>query len=89
MSASKTNSRRTGPLDGKRRVIYLHFSKPGSRKGLPWTVHVSGVCLLASVVKIDVPIFTVWKPTKRSNPRAFLRTRGIVEQDGDVITIRK
>lgn len=49
----------------------MHFNKPGSKKGMPWTVHYRGVCYLVSEIKCYIPMVSEWKPNKKTNPRAF------------------
>ena len=59
-------------------VITVHFNKQNANRGLPWTVHVKGKCIPASSVKIEVPVETVFKPDKKTNPRAWMRCSGAV-----------
>jgi len=49
----------------------MHFNKPGSTKGTPWTVHYRGACHLVSEIRCKVPMVSEWKPEKKANPRAF------------------
>lgn len=49
----------------------MHFNKPGSKNGTPWTVHFRGTCYLVSEIKCQVPMISEWKPNKKTNPRAF------------------
>lgn len=49
----------------------MHFNKPGSKTGKPWTVHYRGVCYPVSEIRCLVPMNSEWKPDKPSNPRAF------------------
>lgn len=49
----------------------LHFNKPASKKGLPWTVHYRGACYIVAEIQCRVPTVSEWKPDKKSNPRAF------------------
>lgn len=49
----------------------MHFNKPGSGKGKPWTVHYRGVCYVVSAIQCRVPMVSEWKPDKKTNPRAF------------------
>lgn len=49
----------------------MHFNKPGSKNGKPWTIHYRGICHLVSEIRCMVPMVSEWKPTKKSNPRAF------------------
>lgn len=60
-------------------VVIIHFNKRGSGSGLPWTVHVRGQCIPASKVYILVPSETIYKPEKKSNPRAWIRCKGQVK----------
>jgi hypothetical protein len=49
----------------------MHFNKPGSKTGKPWTVHFRGTCYLVSEIRCLVPMVSEWKPNKKTNPRAF------------------
>lgn len=49
----------------------MHFNKPGSKNGTPWTVHYRGICYLVSEIQCLVPMTSEWKPDKKTNPRAF------------------
>jgi hypothetical protein len=49
----------------------MHFNKPGSNQGKPWTVHYRGVCYVVSAIQCNVSMISEWKPAKKSNPRAF------------------
>ena len=49
----------------------MHFNKPGSSKGNPWTVHYRGTCYVVSEIKCLVPMNSEFKPKKKQNPRAF------------------
>lgn len=59
----------------KRYKAILHFNKPGSKKGTPWTVHYRGACHLVSEIRCLVPMVSEWKPEKKSNPRAFFTAK--------------
>lgn len=48
-----------------------HFNKPGSVKGKPWTVHYRGVCYVVAAIRCHIPMSSEWKPSRKSNPRAF------------------
>ena len=49
----------------------MHFNKPASARGTPWTVHYRGVCHVVRAIDCRVPMVSEWKPDKRENPRAF------------------
>lgn len=49
----------------------MHFNKPGSSKGTPWTVHYRGTCYVVREIVCHVPMISEWKPKKKTNPRAF------------------
>ena len=49
----------------------MHFNKPSSKDGKPWTVHYRGVCYVVSEIRCQVPMVSEWKPNKKTNPRAF------------------
>lgn len=55
----------------KKYKAIMHFNKPGSKNGNPWTVHFRGVCYVVSSIDCKVPMVSEWKPNKKSNPRAF------------------
>ncbi len=59
----------------KRYKAVMHFNKPGSAKGTPWTVHWRGTCYIVREIKCQVPMLSEWKPNKKSNPRAFFTAR--------------
>jgi hypothetical protein len=49
----------------------MHFNKPGSRQGKPWTVHYRGVCYVVTSIDCRIAMRSEWKPEKKQNPRAF------------------
>lgn len=49
----------------------MHFNKPGSAKGRPWTVHYRGVCHVVKQIVCEAPMVSEFKPDKPTNPRAF------------------
>ena len=49
----------------------MHFNKPSSAKGKPWTVHYRGTCYVVAKVICKVSMVSEWKPTRKNNPRAF------------------
>lgn len=53
----------------------MHFNKPGSSKGTPWTVHYRGVCHIVREIRCLVPMLSEWKPNKKENPRAFFTAK--------------
>lgn len=72
----------------KLRSFFFHFNRQRAADGLPYTVHVSGQCIPAAQIICQVPTETVWQPEKRSNPRAWVKGRGVVAVgEGHVITI--
>ena len=65
----------------------MHFNKPGSKKGTPWTVHYKGTCYLATQINCLVPMVSEWKPNKKENPRAFFTaqvTSLVINVDGSI-----
>lgn len=62
-------------------VVIVHFRKAGVKNDRPWTVHVRGSCIPAASVTFEVPSFTVFKPEKKTNPRAWIRAVGLVRVD--------
>lgn len=73
-------------MGGKPRKFRIHFNKPGSKKGYPWTVHLSGRCIPARSVHVFVRTESVFKPEKKENPRAWIAGRGhvVLLPDGTV-----
>lgn len=64
-------------------AIKIHFSRPGAKKGRPWTLHYRGKCRPASsVVLHNVSAITNYIPTRPSEPRAFLSVKGLVRFSG-------
>lgn len=49
----------------------MHFNKPGSAQGTPWTVHYRGTCYIVAEIRCKVAMVSEWKPEKKDNPRAF------------------
>jgi hypothetical protein len=64
-------------------VVLVHFRKAGAKKDRPWTVHVKGECIPAKSVTFGVECQTVFKPEKKSNPRAWIRCVGFVRTYAD------
>lgn len=58
-------------IEMKRYKAVMHFNKPGSAKGKPWTVHWRGTCYQVEEIRCMVPMVSEWKPEKKNNPRAF------------------
>lgn len=60
-------------MSKKRWKAWMHFSKPGHRIGLPWTVHFRGKCHSCAKVQISGPnVSTEWKPGKERGVRAVV-----------------
>jgi hypothetical protein len=55
----------------KKYKAIMHFNKPGSSRGTPWTVHYRGVCHIVSGIQCNVQMLSEWKPNLKTNPRAF------------------
>lgn len=55
----------------KKYKAVMHFNKPGSFKGTPWTVHYRGICYIVSEIECYAPMRSEWKPHLKNNPRAF------------------
>jgi hypothetical protein len=70
-----------------RRIVRLHYNRQGARLGLPWTLHTSHGCHAAAHVEILVPIETEEKPTKRTNPRYFLKARARIAWKGSTAVL--
>ena len=58
-------------MGGRTYKATMHFNKPGSRNGTPWTVHYRGVCHLVRAIECHATMTSEWKPDKKENPRAF------------------
>lgn len=68
----------------------MHFNKPGSKNGLPWTVHFKGVCYIVSAIDCQARMVSEWKPDRKKNPRAFFTAFvSNVEVTNDNIAILK
>lgn len=63
-------------------IIRLHYNKFQAPKGLPWTLHTSKKCHIASHVIFQVPVETEEKPSNKTNPRYFLKCQGNIEWEG-------
>lgn len=55
----------------KKYKAVMHFNKPGSKHGTPWTVHYRGACHIVKAIDCKVQMKSEWKPLKKTNPRAF------------------
>lgn len=67
----------------------MHFNKPSSKSGKPWTVHYRGVCYIVSEIRCQVPMVSEWKPNKKSNPRAFFTaqvSKLVITKDVAILT---
>jgi hypothetical protein len=53
----------------------MHFNKPGSTHGSPWTVHFRNVCYVVGEIQCLVPMTSEWRPDRKTNPRAFFTAR--------------
>ncbi len=74
------------PVTNAKRVAYIHFNKRGSDKGLPWTIHCSGVCVPCKSVHIKCESETKFRADSKKNPRAFIRAFGrVLVEDGKAI----
>jgi hypothetical protein len=62
--------------------IRLHYNKFKARHGLPWTLHTSKKCYIASHVVFKVPVETEERPDKKTNPRYFLKCDGDIKWTG-------
>lgn len=62
-------------------IVLVHFRKHGIKQDRPWTIHYRGQCIPAETVTFKVPTATVFKPNKKTNPRAWIRAKGIVSVD--------
>jgi hypothetical protein len=62
--------------------IRLHYNKFKAKFGLPWTLHTSKRCFIASHVLINVPVETEEHPDKKTNPRYFLKCDGDIHWTG-------
>ncbi len=76
------------PLRNK--VVIVHFRKAGVKTGFPWTVHYSGQCIPAATVTFKVSCETIFRPEKKSNPRAWMRATGkiTIDKQGNVVIWR-
>lgn len=65
----------------KPRVFWLHFNRFNAKRTAKdvWTVHLSDRCIQTRTVEVNVPIQTIYKGDKATQPRAFLKGKGIVK----------
>jgi len=68
--------KKIGPFRRTYKAV-MHFNKPGSFNGKPWTVHYRGVCYLVSEIRCSAHMVSEWKPNKKTNPRAFFTAQAI------------
>lgn len=64
---------------GKPRVMYIHFNRIAMQRKDPkvWSIRTSKQCMHAeSVMMIDLPLVTIYKPDQKNNPRAFFKCFG-------------
>lgn len=54
-------------------VALIHYHKVGAKMGAPWTVHYRGKCYLFNQVFLEGKARTVFKPERKTNPRAWIR----------------
>jgi hypothetical protein len=76
---------RPRPVKSRSYKVIMHFNKPGSKHGTPWTVHFRGTCHLVQEIRCLVPMISEFKPEKKTNPRAFFTAQAyemIVSSDG-------
>ena len=78
-------TKHTKAIESKRPVkIVVHFNKFQAEHGLPWTVHIRGVCIPASRVLWDnTKLETIYQPEKKSNPRGWIECVGRVLLEND------
>lgn len=67
----------------KTRVFWLHFNRFNAKRNAKdvWTVHLSDRCIQTPQVTCNVPIKTVYKGDKATQPRAFFRGEGVIHID--------
>lgn len=67
-------------MNTKPRVFWLHFNRINVQRGCDdiWTVHLSDRCIQVKKVYIHVPLETVYRGATASQPRAYLKGKGIV-----------
>ena len=72
-------------------TVIVHFNKRNALKGKPWTVHVKGACIPAKeVVFKNIRVDSIFKPEKKTNPRAWFRAIGFVTLNKHgIVTITK
>jgi len=65
-----------------------HFNRVNMQRGNPnvWTVHTSRACHQGAVIRILVPVETVYRPD-RPQPRAYFSGRGRVKTEGNTIVV--
>lgn len=58
----------------KKHKVIMHFNKPGSKVGTPWTVHYRGKCHIVTGIKYHSTMVSEFKHWLKQNPRAFFTT---------------
>lgn len=61
----------------KRTKAVMHFNKPGSYQGRPWSVHWRGTCYMGHEVQCRISMKSEWKPDKPKSPRAFFTAMAV------------
>lgn len=65
----------------KARVFRLHFNRFNAKRTARdvWTVHMSDRCIQTRLIDCRVPVQSVYKGDKATQPRAFFRGTGVVK----------
>ncbi len=58
-------------MSNRKHKVIMHFNKPGSKVGTPWTVHYRGVCHIVAGIECHAIMKSEFKPHLKTNPRAF------------------
>ena len=73
--------------------VKIHFNRVNMQRGdnRCWSAHTSKACNMSETVEIRYKgktiAKTIFKPTKKDNPRAWIETQGIVSHEGDITVI--
>jgi hypothetical protein len=69
-------------------VIRVHYNRGSARSGLPWSIHTSKSCHQAEHVIFRVRAETEECPSRRSNPKYFIRCNGTLHWEGKTAVVQ-
>ena len=83
----------TVPRKPRRQKVRLHFNRVNMQRkdSRVWSAHTSRACNMSEVVEIrhegKVVARTVFQPTKKDNPRAWIEARGHVTVENGITVV--